>query len=212
MAREKEERELGQALTAIIIVIALSALAFGILNFLGEGILFEEELGTGELPSREDTVNRTFRIGLEGELLRYRETYSWSERQFWDIRSDMEEFRGRELRNFEEIYGMEPEVYGFSFVRTDLSTHFESEVRGKVTRDENIYTADLNWFLNAYGLDLIENQFKETETELTWYGEIDGIPTEIVIDLPMREVEYSEGGEPAGYSYNEIWWPERPYN
>lgn len=208
MVQSGSKGKIGPIPTPLIIVVALSLLAVGVITFLGEEPPDRRKPTGIELPSKEEAIGRNFRISVRGEVIHYNETYTWSENNYQTIIDNEGGFRSIQVQHFEETYGMEPKFYETRFIDTDMTTLFECEIREKVTENENRYTAEFDWFLNPRGLNFVENDFEGTKTELTWHGEFNGISTGIVIDLPQQEIEYSEGGELVGYNHSTIWWPE----
>lgn len=202
MVRGDKKGKIGPIPTGLIIVIALSILAVGILKTGGE------EVSKPKPPLQEEAVSRTFRIEAWGEILRYKEIYTWSEQNYRKISENWTGFKNQQVQYFEETYNTEPKFYTIGRSDREWTTRLKSEFHEHIVENEGKYTANLNWFLDSHDLDLIENNFEATETELTWQGELDKVPTGIIIDLPPQKPKYSKWGEPAGYNHSRIWWLE----
>lgn len=208
MIRDDEKGKIRKIPRPLVIVIALSILAVGVLTFMGEEPEDRKKPTKVEIPPKEEAISRSFRIMVRGEIIHYKETYTWSENNYLNIIENKTGFRTIQVQHFEDKYDIEPKFHETKFIKSDMSTLFECEIREKVTENEGKYTANLSWLLNPYGLNFVENEFEETKTELKWHGELDQISTGIIIDLPPQENKYSEWGEPAGYNHSTIWWSE----
>lgn len=202
MVRGDKKGKIGPLPTGLIIVIALSILAVGILQSGGG------EVSKPEPPLQNEAVSRTFRIDVWGEILRYKEVYIWSENNYRKITENWTGFKKLQIQYFKEIYNTEPKFYTIRHNDFEWATFLESEIHEHITENEGKYTANLNWFLDSHGLNLIENNFKATKTGLTWQGELNKVPTGIIIDLPPQKTKYSEWGERTGHNHSKVWWPE----
>jgi PGF-CTERM protein len=57
-------------------------------------------------------------------------------------------------------------------------------------------------------LDFIDDNFGKSKEELSWDGEVDGIPTNISIKLPLQETVYAawEQLPSSGHCHGHVWW------
>ncbi|MCE4606382.1 MAG: hypothetical protein F7B59_03510, partial [Desulfurococcales archaeon] len=73
--------------------------------------------------------------------------------------------------------------------------------------NDNRIIADFLWFLEAWRLDFINSHFMETFNGLIWRGDLENIPTIIIVNVPKQTEPYKAWGEPYGHCHGHIWWP-----
>jgi len=61
------------------------------------------------------------------------------------------------------------------------------DIHGAISESEGEYYATFKWLLVPFGLDFIDDNFKESEEGPSWEGEVGGIQTGITIKLPSQE-------------------------
>lgn len=128
---------------------------------------------------------------------------------FWSA----EKFSGLSDANLMELFNQTYDVdagnFNFSFNETSHSTVTECHVYGKISKSGDEYVAYFSWFLDPFSLDFIDDNFAESETGLSWEGNINGVPTSIKIECPPQDSVYGLGpyGVGVGHCHAHIWWP-----
>jgi len=110
---------------------------------------------------------------------------------------------------FNETYTVKAGHFNFTFDETNHSTITECLVYDKISRSGDEYIAYFSWFLDPLTLDFIDDNFEESKTGLSWEGNINGVPTSIMIECPPQDSVYGLGpyGVGVGHCHAHIWWP-----
>jgi hypothetical protein len=158
-----------------------------------------EEIGASEFyptllkgkTSIEDLGNpikNIVEVSAEREILHYQKTSFWGEENFSKILKLQKKFEEREIKNFKESVaasGVRISNTAVEFSQEERSTIFSCEIKGAMYRD----TYKFGWlFKNVENFNLFN--FKASEKELKYDGEINSIPTKISLDFPFV-IEYS---------------------
>ena len=67
------------------------------------------------------------------------------------------------------------------------ATVLKCDIHGAISESEGEYYATFKWLLVPFGLDFIDDNFKEFEEGPSGEGEVGGIQTGITIKLPSQE-------------------------
>jgi len=59
------------------------------------------------------------------------------------------------------------------------------DIEGAVSKSGNSYQSTFGWLLGPLGLDLIKDDFEESEEGLFWEGVVNSIPTTFTVELPV---------------------------
>ena len=70
------------------------------------------------------------------------------------------------------------------------ATVLKCDIHGAISESEGEYYATFKWLLVPFGLDFIDDNFKEFEEGPSGEGEVGGIQTGITIKLPSQESVY----------------------
>jgi len=136
----------------------------------------------------------------ENEVI-YQSQRFWTEEQFSAISdTDLMEL-------FQKKYDVDARDFNFTFNGTSHSTITQCHVYGEVSKSGDEYVADFSWFLDSLTLDFINDNFEESETGLSWEGNINGVPTSIRIACPKQDSVYEAWQHPVGHCHAHIWWP-----
>ena len=114
-----------------------------------------------------------------------------------------DDLSNRVLKNFVNV-----NVKGIRthYVAENRSVVVEFEVVDRIWVSDGKYTADFLWLLEPLGLDFIGSNFKETCDGLYWSGSIEGIETEVKIELPPQPLPYKAWAQPIGHCHGHVWW------
>lgn len=164
---------------------------------------------------------RVITVGVEEVTLCYREEVRWDEEGFTrEYKAYLSDKRGyvRDLAEETAIgwgrYGVTIGDWRLSFresyaLETDKATYLtllECVVEGAVSKRQTSYTARFQWLLTPLGLDFINDSFVPSKTGLSWKGELNGIPTTVVIKVPPQEADYAPWHHPNGHCHAHVWW------
>ena len=130
-------------------------------------------------------------IKAQGEILRYRKEFFYSEEYFSKIRKSRERFISKEINTFRrnlERYKRRAVNPKLEFSETEKSTILMCKVEG--AKEGSRYLFD--WLLKPLGLDFVESNFEETEKELYWEGKTSGVKTAISIKFPFVISTYND--------------------
>jgi hypothetical protein len=138
----------------------------------------EEPQGIEEVKPLRNVVE----IKAEGEILQYRRESLWNEKDFAKVLESKKEFKSNEIMSFKKSlerynkYAVNPEV---EFNEVRKSTALTCDIKG-ATYSTNSY--DFHWLLGDLPFDLY--QFKQSEKELYYKGEVNDIPATIRLIFP----------------------------
>ena len=147
-----------------------------------------------------EEAKRIIEVKVIDQTLLYQCHSFWSAKKFPEISED--DLKAR----FEGKYDIDAREFEFSFNTANRSTITECHIYGAVRKGGNRYTADLLWFLNPYGLDFINDNFKESKTGLSWKGTINGVLMSIKVKCPPQDCVYKAWQYPVGHCHGHIWW------
>ena len=151
-------------------------------------------------------------VEVEGTIIHYQQQSFWNESEFSAILENKEDFKSEVIKDVNEKisgYGERGE-YAFGadveFEETKKATVLKCDVCDAITKSDDSYRATFIWLLRPLGLDFIDDNFKESKEGLFWEGEVDGIPTNIAIELPLQESVYEAWQHPVGHCHGHVWW------
>lgn len=127
-------------------------------------------------------LKNAINIRAEGEILHYPKESLWSEEGFSGILESRKKFESKEIdslkKNLDRYgkYAVNPKV---EFNEARKSTTLICDIKGAMY-STNSY--DFHWLLGDLPFDLY--QFKQSEKELYYEGEVNGIPTTIRLIFP----------------------------
>jgi len=145
-------------------------------------------------PLLEET-KRIIEIEAEGEILHYQEESLWNEEGFSKILESKKEFESERINSFKkslERYDKHVVNPKIEFDEVRKSTILICDVKGAMY-STNSY--DFHWLLGDLPFDLY--QFKQSEKELNYEGEVNGIPTTIRLGFPYTIAHCHEHVWPA---------------
>ena len=156
----------------IILVLAILSLAIVYPGCAGKETAAEIDSSGAE---------RIIRINAEGDIVYYRETVFWDEKEFMEILEDKSFFYDNQVVNFKETYEVDADNFNMEFAEDINSTTLSCEVYEKF--NGNWY--DFHWLLTPMGLDFLDSPFEKSESRLYWEGVIEGNATTITLDFPF---------------------------
>ena len=127
-------------------------------------------------------AERIIEIKAEAEILHYQRESLWTGEEFSKILESKKEFESKEVDSFKknlEGYNKYIVNAGVEFDEARKSTILICDVRGAMY-SANSY--DFHWLLGDLPFDLY--QFKQSEKELEYEGEINGVTTKIRLIFP----------------------------
>ena len=175
-----------------LLVTGLVVLGILIIGFGKEGEVaakIEESLKIKEVRPLRNVVE----IKAEGEILHYQRKSIWKKKDSSEILRSRKEFESKEINSFKEnlrryyVYVVNPMI---KFNEEKNLTVFLCDVKG-ARYSANSY--NFHWLLGDLPFDLY--QFKRSEKELTYQGEVNGVPTIIRLIFPY----------PIAHCHEHVW-------
>ncbi len=151
-------------------------------------------------------------VEVEGTITHYQKQSFWNESEFLAIFENKEEFKNAVIQDFDEkMYHEQGEHAVGADVKIDeakKATVLKCDVRGAIRESDGEYYATFKWLLVPFGLDFIDDNFEKSKEGLSWDGEVDGIPMNISIKLPLQETVYAawERLPSPGHCHGHVWW------
>lgn len=149
-------------------------------------------------------------VEVEGTIIHYQKQSFWNESEFLAILENTEEFKNAVIQDFDEKMYHERGEYAVGadveFDETKKATVLKCDVHDAIRESDGEYYATFKWLLVPFGLDFIDDNFGKSKEELSWDGEVDGIPTNISIKLPLQEMVYAAWEQPVGHCHAHVWW------
>jgi len=140
----------------------------------------------------------------------YMEKITYSPEDFSQILKNLSSVENSLLQDFKSrvsSYNIEMVDLKVRVLNDSYSLLLSCFVKGNVWSTSSGFTADMSWLINPLGLDLIDDHFEETNHSLEWKGNLQGIYTEIYIELPPQNMSYRAWQQPVGHCHAHIWWP-----
>lgn len=164
----------------------------------------------------------TVTVRAEGLTLNYSRELYWNEGRFDQEYEEFSQDKARYLTGSAEGLLQDWSQYGIGVTDWAISFRVEYEETGKssyssllrceihdaISKSGNRYSARFGWLLRPLGLDFIDDNFEETKDGLSWEGEINSVPTSIMVKLPPRDTIYEAWGQPNGHCHAHAWWIE----
>lgn len=153
-------------------------------------------------------------VEVEGTIIHYQKQSFWNESEFSAILENKEEFKNAVIHDFDEKilkyhergeYAVGADV---EFDEMKKATVLKCDIHGAIRESDGEYYATFKWLLVPFGLDFIDDNFEESKEGLSWDGEVDGIPTNIIVKLPPQESVYAawERLPSPGHCHGHVWW------
>jgi len=168
-----------------------------------------------ELPPAKELgeTQRIIEVKTDGLTCHYLCQSFWTEDEFSAHLANQAEFETNFKNDFEQRevkYNISVSDYQFSFDSATHSTIVRCNIHNAISlRAGNKYYAQFEWLLNPLGLDLIDNDFKESERGLSWEGSTNGVPTTVNVKLPTIDNSvYKAWEHPIGHCHAHAWWCE----
>lgn len=202
---DKRSRAITKTIAILVTVVIIAGLMLGIFGYYS---ILTPAQNTIMLEKAPIKINIEARV--DGLVIHYREELFWSEDHFSEILAKPE-FSPSLIRSFKENLSKYGE--GREYV-TDVEVEFDEAKRsttlgcdahGAVSRSDGSYHATFFWLLEPLRLDFINDQFNHPEKGLYWKGYVKGIPTEVLVELP---VSVEAWGHPNGHCHAHVWWEE----
>ena len=176
-------------------------------------VLCHPYLTLGEVSRYGRPLYRRITAEVVGIEVRYVEELKWGNETFPSILKDRSAFGEALIHSFTSRvsrFGVKAVNCSVTFNETALTTVLECHVTGCVSKTFNRYTADFSWLLWPLGLDFIDSGFAEAEDGLSWRGDLEGVPAEVVVKLPPQEGPYKAWASPYGHCHAHVWWIGKP--
>jgi len=151
-------------------------------------------------------------VEVGGTIIHYQKQSFWNESEFSAILEDREGFKNAVIQDFDEKMskyrerGESAVGADVEFEETKKATVLKCDVHDAIRESDGEYYATFKWLLVPFGLDFIDDNFEESKEELSWDGEVGGIPTNISIKLPSQEAVYAAWEQPVGHCHAHVWW------
>jgi len=166
------------------IAMVLIVLGILIVGYRKESRVIIEEHRESTLQLRPvSNLKNVIEIRAEGEILHYKKESLWNEKDFSKILKSKNESTSKEVSSFRKDlerynrYLVNPKI---EFDEVGKSTTLICDVKGAMY-STNSY--EFHWLLGDLPFDLY--QFKQSERELYYEGEINSIPTTIRLIFPF---------------------------
>ena len=164
---------------------------YSILVILSLLILFGcAQPGAEPLPTAPPIVEETKQVIIEieavGQIVHYQCQSFWTQDEFLKLSED------DLIARFKEKYNVDARDFEFSLDEAKKSTILICDIKG-TTYNSNSY--NFHWFLRDLPFDLY--QFRQSEKELNYEGEVNGVPTKIRLIFPYTIAHCHEHVWPA---------------
>lgn len=127
-------------------------------------------------------IKQIINVRAEETLLYYQKESFWSKEKFSEILESKEEFESDEILSFKESllkYDKHALHAKIEFDEVNKSTTLTYDIEGAMYKSDSY---DFHWLLGDLPFDLFD--FRRSEKELIWEGEIDSVPTTIKLVFP----------------------------
>jgi len=127
-------------------------------------------------------LKNAIEIKAEGEILHYQRESSWNSEDFSGILESKKEFEAEESDSFEkalENYDLDVINLEFPFDEARKTSILMGDIKGAMY-STNCY--EFHWLLGDLPFDLY--QFQQSEKELSYEGEVNGVLTTIRLVFP----------------------------
>ncbi len=154
-------------------------------------------------------LKRVVSIKVEGTVAHFVDESFWDEAQFSAIMMRKAEFKSNRIERLRKVlskYGVKGTDYTIEFDEAGRTTSLKCDVSGAISKKGNSYYGRFGWLIRPFGLDFIDNHFKESREGLSWQGVIDSIPTSIACEFPSQNVPYAAWGHRIGHCHAHVWW------
>lgn len=201
--KSKLKSAIAIALTAICVCTVLISIGVSPLWAVQPGVVPETGL-----------LENYITVEVEGTIIHYQKQSFWNESEFSAILENKEEFKNAVIHDFDEKilkyhergeYAVGADV---EFDETKKATVLKCDIHGAIRESDGEYYATFKWLLVPLRLDFIDDNFEESKEGLSWDGEVDGIPTNIIVKLPPQEYVYEawERLPSPGHCHGHVWW------
>ena len=192
------------------IAIALTAICVSIM-IIGIGVSPLWAVQPGVVPET-GLLENNITVEVEGTVIHYQKQSFWNESEFSAIFENNEEFKNAVIQDFNEKMYHEQREYAVGadveFDEMKKATVLKCDIHGAIRESDGEYYATFKWLLVPFGLDFIDDNFEKSKEGLSWDGEVDGIPMNISIKLPLQETVYAawERLPSPGHCHGHVWW------
>ena len=190
------------------IAIALTAICVSIM-IIGIGVSPLWAVQPGVVPET-GLLENNITVEVEGTVIHYQKQSFWNESEFSAIFENNEEFKNAVIQDFNEKMYHEQREYAVGadveFDEMKKATVLKCDIHGAIRESDGEYYATFKWLLVPFGLDFIDDNFEKSKEGLSWDGEVDGIPMNISIKLPLQETVYAAWKQPVGHCHGHVWW------
>lgn len=149
-------------------------------------------------------------VEAQGIVVHYRGESSWSQHEYYTILENKNEFSSELIGKFvNDLSKHSKHAVNTSvkFNKDKKSTILACQIHGAISKSDHRYYAVFSWLLEPLGLDFINDDFKESENGLSWQGLVSGIPTTLVVRLPVIDSSvYKAWEHPIGHCHAHAWW------
>ncbi len=137
-------------------------------------------------------------VKAEGMILHYQNTSFWDEERFSEILNGYGvQFKRGAIERFNESllkYGLYATGCEIKLDRPERSTLLKCDVCDAVSKSGNRYTAEFEWLLQPFELNLFD--FNESDRELLCVTVLDSTATTFTLRFPAS----------IGHCYYHVWW------
>jgi hypothetical protein len=155
-------------------------------------------------------IERIVEVEAQGVVVHYQDESFWNEDEYYTILGNEDEFASELTRKFtNELsrHNKHAVNANVGFNKDNKSTILTCDVHGAITKRDHSYYAVFSWLLEPLSLDFINDDFKESENGLFWQGLVSGIPTTVIVRLPVIDSSvYKAWEHPIGHCHAHAWW------
>jgi len=171
------------------------------------GCAVPDELSPAE---KEEEIKRVVEVEADGLTLHYLRQSFWEKERFSNYLANQAQFRTDFKEQFEQELALShasASGYSFSFDSVTQSTLIGCDINDTISETGSKYRARFEWLLEPVGLDFNDDDFKESESGLSWEGVIKGIPTSVIVELPtIDSFVYEAWSDSIGHCHAHAWW------
>ncbi len=157
-----------------------------------------------------EEIERVIEVEAQGIVVHYRTESFWSQHDYYTISANKDEFSSDVAGKFsDDLSRHSKHAVNVSVKLNEAkkSTILTCEIHSAISQSDHSYYAVFSWLLEPLGLDFINDDFKKSENGLSWQGLVSGIPTTVIVRLPVIDSSVYEAWEhPIGHCHAHAWW------